>query len=105
MANTENLYQDQVIGPFSAGEDIMAKIKAQASTEGGFSTDCYVWHLGIKSDTNTIFNIKLNDSTTAAIPIKIGSTGIYEIGNTKVVSIIPQQNVDDETIIDFVLQA
>lgn len=105
MANTENLYQDQVIGPFSMGEEIITKIKAQASTEGGFNNNCYVWHLGIKSDINAIFNIKFNNTTTAAIPIKIGSTGIYEIGNTKVVSIIPQQNVDDETIIDFVLQA
>jgi hypothetical protein len=88
-----NIYQGQLKGPFKAKESIITKIKADAAVDIS-----YVAHLGIITDIKNIININGED-------IEIGKTGMYEIGNTEITSIYFQQDVDKNTIIDFVVEA
>ena len=90
MAN--NKFQGQIKGPFNAGEELMDLINADAAIEVS-----YVTHLGVQ--TETPYYIQINGES-----VEIGKTGIYEIGNTEITSIIFEQDVDDNTIIDYVIQ-
>ena len=64
-----NVYQGQIIGPFTNGQDLYNKI--QQDCESSFIT---IWHLGIQSKIGSQFKINNKDT-------QIGKTGIYEIGN------------------------
>lgn len=90
MAN--NKFQGQLKGPFSERQELMDLIKTDAAIDV-----VYVTHLGVQ--TETPYYISINGKQ-----IEIGKTGIYEIGNTEITSIIFEQDVDDNTIIDYVIQ-
>lgn len=84
----------QVIGPFSAGEDLLA--------EGGDimtiinSKTMQLIKLGIQTAQGTI--VKINGAN-----IKIGKTGIYELDETVAIkSLIFPNGANANTIIDFV---
>lgn len=84
----------QVIGPFSAGEDLLA--------EGGDimaiinSKTMQLIKLGIQTAQGTI--VKINGTN-----VKIGKTGIYELDETVAIkSLIFPNGANANTIIDFV---
>lgn len=87
-----NVHQGQLIGPFAADEELFTKIKESAAVS--FS---YVTHLGIQTDVRNMVNINNKK-------YEIGKTGIYEIGNTKITSISFCQDVDKNTIVDYVIE-
>lgn len=87
-----NCYQGQLIGPFSASEELFDKIKEDAAIDVN-----YVVHLGIQTDIKTVVFINGDE-------VEIGKTGIYEIGNTEITSIQFQDNVDENTIIDYTIE-
>lgn len=95
-----NAYQGQIVGPFIAGQQLGNLIKNDSVYTPESAPTAKLWHLGIQSEVNSIFNLGERN-------IKIGKTGIYEIGNLdidlKSLSLIPQQNVPASTIIDYVV--
>lgn len=90
-----NNYQGQILGPFSSGEEIVTKIRNDSALQ-----NIYVWHLGITAEEGSQF--RLNGQN--GFLIQVGYTGMYEIGNTQITSIVPQQSLDANTIIDYVIQ-
>lgn len=87
-----NVYQGQIIGPFSAETNLLTKIREDCA-----DSSAIVWHLGVQSDIGNIF--KINDKN-----VQIGKTGIYEIGNTQITQFSCLQNLDADTIIDYVIE-
>lgn len=86
-----NVYQGQIIGPFSAETNLLTKIRENCA-----DSSATVWHLGIQSDMGNVF--KINDKN-----VQIGKTGIYEIGNTKITQFSCNQALRTNTIIDYVI--
>lgn len=99
--NNVNIYQGQIQGPFKANQELMNVIREQCIT-----APKYVKHLGIQTKVTEITTtpnnlVKLNicgKETT----IEIGTTHVYEIGNTKVTSIKFLEDKDNNTIIDYI---
>lgn len=101
MAGT-NKAQGQLIGPFSAGQELMDLISEQCVT-----SPLYVEHIGIQTEVQnviihpeTLVEIKISGQTQT---IEVGKTGIYEIGNTKVTSIKFLNDRDNNTIVDYIV--
>lgn len=92
MIKNSNIYQGQMQGPFEVGVDLFPLIAEEARLED-FE---YVQHLGIQTDIPSIVLINGEER-------EIGKTGIYEIGNTKITSIIFTQENDNNTIIDYII--
>lgn len=92
LPTNNNRYQGQLKGPFIANEEIMDLIRAAAAVEVD-----YVWHLGVQTDVRAM--IKINGQE-----IEIGKTGMYEIGNTEITSIVFIENTDENSIIDYVIK-
>ena len=86
-----NGYSGQLLGPFTANEDLMDLIQQDAIGEID-----YVKHLGIQTNIGAF--VSINNSI-----VEIGKTGIYEIGNTEINSIYFLENTDDNTIIDYTI--
>lgn len=95
-----NVYQGQIVGPFSSNEEIGALIRKQCIYTS--EDTAKLWHLGIQAEVNSEFNI-------AEKKTKIGKTGIYEIGNLdielKSLILKPLQDLPAGTIIDYVVIA
>lgn len=87
----DNGYSGQLLGPFTANENLIELIQQDAIGEID-----YVKHLGIQTDIGTFVSINNNI-------VEIGKTGIYEIGNTEVNSIFFLENTDDNSIIDYTI--
>lgn len=84
-----NMYQGQLKGPFPAGYECFNDIRNEAAfTLGSVS------HLGITAYPGTMVNINGESR-------KIGATGMYEIGNARITSIVFPEIVDLNTIIDY----
>ena len=85
----------QVLGPFAAGEDLIA--------EGGAISDFTpettkpnLYKLGIQASPGTM--VEVNHK-----PIKVGKTGIYELDVVvNITSLIFPNGADDSTIVDFI---
>lgn len=93
-----NIYQGQIIGPFSAGQNLSKLMKDNSIDT---SAEAFkLWHLGIQSEVGAKFNL-------ANKTIIIGKTGIYEIGNLDInfnnFSFYPFQALPASTIIDYVI--
>lgn len=84
-----NGYTGQLVGPFKANEELYTKIKENANFNIRF-----VQHLGIQANVGDM--IFINHEL-----YEIGKTGTYEIGNTEIKSIYFQNDVDNNTIIDY----
>ena len=88
----ENRYMGQLKGPFKANQELFELIKADAAIDIK-----YVKHLGIQTDVSAIVIINNKE-------YEIGKTGIYEIGNTDITSIMFKADTDDNTLIDYTIE-
>ena len=86
-----NGYTGQIKGPFAANAELFSQIKAMCVAD---ATD--IAHLGIQAEVSSMVSINSED-------IEIGKTGIYEVRDTHINSIKFKQDMDENTIIDFVL--
>lgn len=101
VMNKVNVYQGQLQGPFRANQELMKLIEEQCVT-----APKYVKHLGIQTKVTEITTSPSNliqlticgKETT----IEVGTTHVYEIGNTRVTSIKFLENKDNNTIIDYI---
>lgn len=84
-----NGYTGQLIGPFTENVELFDLINSAA-----IKPVAYVSHLGIQTDMENYIYINGEE-------YEIGTTGIYEIGNTEITSIYFSQNVDENSIIDY----
>ena len=73
-------------------QEIMDLIRAAAAVEVE-----YVWHLGVQTDVRAMIRINGHE-------VEVGKTGIYEIGNTEITSIQFVEDVDENTIIDYIIK-
>lgn len=89
---SENRYMGQLKGPFKANQELFELIKADAAIDIK-----YVKHLGIQTDVSAIVIINNKE-------YEIGKTGIYEIGNTDITSIMFKADTDDNTLIDYTIE-
>jgi len=85
----------QVLGPFSAGVDLLD----DNAPIGAFTPETsrpILYKLGIQSEEGVI--VEIND-----VPIKIGRTGMYELDNiVEIRKLVFPDGADVDTIIDFV---
>lgn len=86
-----NGYMGQIKGPFSAGEELFNKIKSNC-----VANMKSIAHLGIQTEVSKF--VYINDEE-----IEIGKTGIYEVRDTDITSIKFKTDVDENTIIDYVI--
>lgn len=87
-----NIYTGQLKGPFTAGEELFTKVQEDAAIVVTF-----IKHLGVQADKGSIITINNKD-------VEIGETGIYEIGNTEIKSLIFPNDMSENTIIDYTIQ-
>lgn len=88
----------QVTGPFSAGQDLLAKegIIMNLISQYTNSEQVQLWKLGIQADEGTIVEIN-------GMNIKVGKTGIYELDETVAIkSLIFPNGAGANTIVDFI---
>lgn len=88
---SSNGYTGQLIGPFTANEELYDLIVAAAAQPIN-----YVSHIGIQTDIKNIVYINNKEC-------EIGNTGIYEIGNTEITSIYFAQDTDENSIVDYTI--
>ena len=85
----------QVLGPFTAGMDLLED-NAPIGAFTPETTRPILYKLGIQAIEGTI--VEINN-----VPIKIGRTGIYELENViDIKKIVFPDGAGDSTIIDFV---
>ena len=85
----------QVVGPFTAGIDLLAD-NAPIGAFTPETTRPILYKLGIQTDQGT--QVEINNVT-----VKIGKTGIYELDNiVDVKTLVFPNGADADTIIDFV---
>ena len=89
-----NGYMGQLKGPFQADEELFTKIQNTSSEK-----IAVVQHLGIQTVTEDLVMIEINGKE-----IEIGKTGMYEVRNTEITSIKFQTNVDENTLVDYVIK-
>ena len=89
-----NGYMGQLKGPFQADEELFTKIQNTSSEK-----ITAVQHLGIQTVTGDLVMIEINGKE-----IEIGKTGMYEVRNTEITSIKFKTNVDENTLVDYVIK-
>ncbi len=89
-----NGYMGQLKGPFQADEELFTKIQNTSSEK-----IAAVQHLGIQTVTEDLVMIEINGKE-----IEIGKTGMYEVRNTEITSIKFKINVDENTLVDYVIK-
>ena len=89
-----NGYMGQLKGPFQADEELFTKIQNASSEK-----IAAVQHLGIQTVTEDLVMIEINGKE-----IEIGKTGMYEVRNTEINSIKFKTNVDENTLVDYVIK-
>ena len=89
-----NGYMGQLKGPFQANEELFTKIQNTSSEK-----IAAVQHLGIQTVTEDLVMIEINGKE-----IEIGKTGMYEVRNTEITSIKFKTNVDENTLVDYVIK-
>ena len=89
-----NGYMGQLKGPFQADEELFTKIQNTSSEK-----IAAVQHLGIQTVTEDLVMIEINGKE-----IEIGKTGMYEVRNTEITSIKFKTNVDENTLVDYVIK-
>lgn len=87
-----NGYMGQIKGPFKSGQELIELINADAVDEVA-----YVEHIGIQTDVSAY--VLLNEKE-----IEIGKTGIYEINDVEISSLVFKKDTDENTIIDYVVK-
>ena len=89
-----NGYMGQLKGPFQADEELFTRIQNASSEK-----IAAVQHLGIQTVTEDLVMIEINGKE-----IEIGKTGMYEVRNTEITSIKFKTNVDENTLVDYVIK-
>ena len=89
-----NGYMGQLKGPFQADEELFTKIQNISSEK-----IAAVQHLGIQTVTGDLVMIEINGKE-----IEIGKTGMYEVRNTEITSIKFKTDVDENTLVDYVIK-
>lgn len=89
-----NGYMGQLKGPFQADEELFTKIQNTSSEK-----ITAVQHLGIQTVTGDLVMIEINGKE-----IEIGKTGMYEVRNTEITSIKFKTNVNENTLVDYVIK-
>ena len=89
-----NGYMGQLKGPFQADEELFTKIQNTS-----LEKIAAVQHLGIQTVTGDLVMIEINGKE-----IEIGKTGMYEVRNTEITSIKFKTNVDENTLVDYVIK-
>lgn len=89
-----NSYMGQLKGPFQADEELFTRIQNASSEK-----IAAVQHLGIQTVTGDLVMIEINGKE-----IEIGKTGMYEVRNTEITSIKFKTNVDENTLVDYVIK-
>lgn len=89
-----NGYMGQLKGPFQADEELFTRIQNTSSEK-----IAAVQHLGIQTVTGDLVMIEINGKE-----IEIGKTGMYEVRDTEITSIKFKTNVDENTLIDYVIK-
>ena len=89
-----NGYTGQLKGPFHVDEELFTKIQNTSSEK-----IAAVQHLGIQTVTGDLVMIEINGKE-----IEIGKTGMYEVRNTEITSIKFKTNVDENTLVDYVIK-
>ena len=89
-----NSYMGQLKGPFQVDEELFTKIQNTSSEK-----IAAVQHLGIQTVTGDLVMIEINGKE-----IEIGKTGMYEVRNTEITSIKFKINVDENTLVDYVIK-
>ena len=89
-----NGYMGQLKGPFQADEELFTKIQNTSSEK-----IAAVQHFGIQTVTEDLVMIEINGKE-----IEIGKTGMYEVRNTEITSIKFKTNVDENTLVDYVIK-
>ena len=89
-----NGYMGQLKGPFQADEELFTKIQNTSSEK-----IAAVQHLGIQTVTEDLVMIEINGKE-----IEIGKTGMYEVRNTEITSIKFKTDVDENTLVDYVIK-
>lgn len=87
-----NRYTGQLRGPFLKNEELFLKIQQDATIQID-----YIKQIGVQANTSTIVYIN-------GQPYEIGTTGVYEMGNTKITSIYFKSGADNNTIIDYIIE-
>ena len=89
-----NGYMGQLKGPFQADEELFTRIQNASSEK-----IAAVQLLGIQTVTEDLVMIEINGKE-----IEIGKTGMYEVRNTEITSIKFKTNVDENTLVDYVIK-
>lgn len=89
-----NGYMGQLKGPFQANEELFTRIQNTSSEK-----IAAVQHLGVQTVTGDLIMIEINGKE-----IEIGKTGMYEVRDTEITSIKFKTNVDENTLIDYVIK-
>ena len=89
-----NSYMGQLKGPFQADEELFTRIQNASSEK-----IAAVQHLGIQTVIGDLVMIEINGKE-----IEIGKTGMYEVRNTEITSIKFKTNVDENTLVDYVIK-
>lgn len=89
-----NGYMGQLKGPFQADGELFTKIQNTSSEK-----IAAVQHLGIQTVTGDLVMIEINGKE-----IEIGKTGMYEVRNTEITSIKFKTDVDENTLVDYVIK-
>ena len=89
-----NGYMGQLKGPFQPDEELFINIQNTSSEK-----IAAVQHLGIQTVTGDLVMIEINGKE-----IEIGKTGIYEVRNTEITSIKFKTDVDENTLVDYVIK-
>lgn len=88
-----NGYMGQIKGPFKANEELFSKIK-----DNCIETMSSIRHIGIQTITGDLVMVCINGND-----IEIGNTGMYEVRDTEITSIKFKNDVDENTLIDYVI--
>ena len=89
-----NGYMRKLKGPFQADEELFTKIQNTSSEK-----IAAVQHLGIQTVTGDLVMIEINGKEK-----KKKKTGMYEVRNTEITSIKFKTNVDENTLVDYVIK-
>jgi hypothetical protein len=86
-----NGYMGQLKGPFKADEELFDKIVKNSVEE-----IAAVGHLGVQAEVSTFIIINGEE-------IEIGKTGMYEVRDTEITSVKFKTDVDENTLVDYVI--
>ena len=101
MSNNTNGYFGQIQGPFKENTEIITDIKSQCKTTVNFISKIGIhcvrqYDLDITGKATPLIEVSLNFKNFI-----IGKTGMLELNDVQITSIMFKQAVDNKTYIDY----